>query len=46
MVDEPARIAPAAGRLEVVTRNGYRVVIDGAIDEAALAQVLAVLARA
>jgi transposase len=46
MVDEPARIAPSTGRLEVVTRNGYRVVIDGAVDEAALARVLAVLARA
>jgi transposase len=46
MVDEPARRAAATGRLEIVTRNGYRVVIAGAVDEAALAQVLAVLARA
>ena len=46
MVDAPASSARSTGRLEVVTRNGYRVVIDGAVDEAALAQVLAVLARA
>jgi transposase len=45
MADEPARIAPSTGCLEVVTPNGYRVVIDGATDEAALARVLAVLAR-
>jgi hypothetical protein len=38
MVDEPARIAPSTGCLEVVTPNGYRVVIDGATDEAALAR--------
>jgi transposase len=46
MVDEPARSAPATSRLEIVTRNGYRVVIAGAVDEAALARILAVLARA
>lgn len=46
MVEEPARSAPATGRLEIVTRNGYRVVIEGGFDEAALARVLVVLARA
>jgi hypothetical protein len=46
MVDEPARIAPSTGRLEIITRNGHRVVVNAAIDEAALARVLAVLARA
>ena len=46
MVDEPARTAPSPGRLEIITRHGYRVVVDAAVDETALARVLAVLARA
>jgi transposase len=45
MVDEPARLAPSTGRLEIITRNGHRVVADAAVDAAALARVLAVLAR-
>src|SRR4051794_6102647 len=46
IVDEPTRTAPSRGRLEIITRHGYRVVVDGAVDETALARVLAVLTRA
>jgi transposase len=37
--------APAPSRIEVVTPNGYRVLVDAGVDEAALARVLSVLAR-
>jgi transposase len=43
--DQPAPTSPAAGRLEIVTRNGYRVIVDPAVGEATLFKVLAVLAR-
>jgi transposase len=36
----------APGRIEIVTPNGHRVLVDGGFDEAALAAVLRVLARA
>jgi transposase len=46
IVEEAASTAlVAAGRLEIVTRGGYRVIVDAAVDEAALLKVLAVLAR-
>lgn len=37
---------PAPSRIEIVTPNGYRVLVDAGVDETALARVLAVLARA
>ena len=36
---------PATGRIEIVTRSGYRVLVDGAVDAGALARVLDVLER-
>ena len=36
---------PASGRIEVVTRTGHRVIVDGAVDGQALARVLDVLER-
>ena len=33
------------GRIEVVTRNGHRVIVEGAVDTSALARVLDVLER-
>ena len=53
----PARIAPddlalginlpagPNGRMEIVTRSGRRVIVDAAVDGAALARVVAVLER-
>jgi transposase len=38
--------APAPSRIEIVTPNGHRLFVDADVDEAALARVLAVLARA
>jgi transposase len=47
VVEEPTpSTAPAPSRIEIVTPNGYRVLVDGGVDEAALARVLAVLAHA
>jgi transposase len=47
VVEEPApSTAPASSRIEIVTPNGHRVLVDAGVDEAALARVLAVLARA
>jgi transposase len=47
VVEEPARpTAPAPSRIEIVTPNGHRLFVDAGVDEAALARVLAVLARA
>src|SRR4051794_4568207 len=43
--DGPTPASSSAGRLEIVTRNGYRVVVDSAVDEITLSRVLAVLAR-
>ena len=42
----PAARPPAPSRIEIVTPNGYRVLVDAGVDEAALARALAVLARA
>ena len=39
-------VAPAGGRIEIVTPNGHRVLVDGDVDDRALARVLAVVARA
>jgi len=33
------------GRIEVVTRNGHRVIVEGAVDTSGLARVLDVLER-
>lgn len=44
LVDAP-KSASLTGRLEIITRNGHRVVVDAAVDEAVLARVLALLAR-
>jgi transposase len=41
----PASPRPASGRIEVVTRNGHRVIVEGAVDTSALARVLDVLER-
>ncbi|HEX5713876.1 MAG TPA: transposase [Solirubrobacterales bacterium] len=40
----PAPAAPG-GRIEIVTRGGHRVLVDGAVDAGALARVLDVLER-
>ena len=44
--DEPAPSPPRSSRIEIVTPNGHRVLIDGDVDDRALARVLAVVARA
>jgi transposase len=41
----PSPPLPASGRIEVVTRTGHRVIVDGAVDGHALARVLDVLER-
>jgi UDP-N-acetylmuramyl tripeptide synthase len=41
----PASAPPTSGRIEVVTRTGYRVMVDGAVKGQALARVLDVLER-
>ncbi len=41
----PASPRPASGRIEVVTRTGHRVIVEGAVDTSALARVLDVLER-
>ncbi len=41
----PASPPLASGRIEVVTRNGHRVIVEGAVDTSALARVLDVLER-
>ena len=47
VVEEPApSTAPAPSRIEIVTPNGHHLFVDAGVDEAALARVLAVLARA
>lgn len=43
---EPAAAPPRATRIEIVTPNGHRVLVDGDVDDRALARVLAVVARA
>jgi transposase len=45
VVNEPTPASSGAGWLEIVTQNGYRVVVDSAVDEIMLSRVLAVLAR-
>jgi transposase len=46
VVEERAPAAPPApSRIEIVTPNGHRVLVDAGVDEAALVRVLAVLAR-
>ena len=44
--DATAPAPPAGGRIEIVTPNGHRVLVDGDVDDRALARVLAVVARA
>ncbi|MDX1425409.1 MAG: transposase [Kiloniellales bacterium] len=44
--ERPALTPPVPSRIEIVTPNGYRVLVDAGVDEAALGRVLAVLARA
>ena len=46
MDGEPAAAPPRATRIEIVTPNGHRVLVDGDVDDRALARVLAVVARA
>jgi transposase len=46
VVEEHPAPAPAPRRIEIVTPNGYRVLVDAGVDEAALVRVLAALARA
>lgn len=41
----PAPPPPASGRIEVMTRTGYRLMVEGAVDEHAFARVLDVLER-
>jgi len=43
--DVGAGVPPATGRIEVVLAGGSRVIVDHAVDEAALARVVAVLDR-
>jgi transposase len=44
--ERPAATPPAPSRIEIVTPNGHRVLVDADVDEAALTRVLSVLARA
>jgi hypothetical protein len=45
--DEPAAASSRrASRIEIVTPNGHRVLVDGDVDDRALARVLAAVARA
>jgi len=44
--DERVAAPPRASRIEIVTPNGHRVLVDGDVDDRALARVLAVVARA
>lgn len=44
--DEPSPSPPQASRIEILTPNGHRVLVDGDVDDRALARVLAVVARA
>ena len=47
VVEEPGpATAPAPSRIEIVTPNGHHLFVDAGVDEAALARVLTVLARA
>ena len=47
VVEEPGpATAPAPSRIEIVTPNGHHLFVDAGVDAAALARVLAVLARA
>ena len=46
VVEERSAAAPAPSRIEIVTPNGHRLFVDSGVDEASLARVLAVLARA
>jgi transposase len=47
VVEEPApSTAPAPSRIEIVTPSGHHLFVDAGVDEAALARVLVVLARA
>jgi transposase len=41
----PASAPPTSGRIEVVTRTGYRLMVEGVVDGQALARVLDVLER-
>jgi transposase len=43
--DSAACLPPATGRLEIVLAGGRRVIVDRAVDAAALARVVAVLER-
>jgi transposase len=43
--DVAAGLAPATGRIEIVLGGGRRVIVDRAVDGAALARVVAVLER-
>ena len=46
LAEDPAPPSPpATGRIEIVTRSGHRVLVDGAVDAGALARVLEVLER-
>ncbi|TVQ41676.1 MAG: IS66 family insertion sequence hypothetical protein [Geminicoccaceae bacterium] len=44
--NEPAPSPPRASRIEIVTPNGHRVLVDDDVDDRALARVLAAVARA
>ena len=44
--ERPVAAPPAPSRIEIVTPNGYRVLVAADVDEAALFRVLAALARA
>ena len=46
VVDDATAPAAPAGRIEIVTPNGHRVLVDGAVDDRTLARVLAVVGRA
>ncbi len=43
--DDVAEEVPAAGRMEIVLAGGRRVIVDRAVDGAALSRVIAVLER-
>ena len=43
--EAPSQAVPASSRMEIVTRNGRRIVVDAGVDMAALERVLDLLER-
>ncbi len=43
--EAPSQAVPASSRMEIVTRNGRRIIVDAGVDVAALERVLDLLER-